>query len=115
MHHIDGYDESKPQNSNANKMLTLCRDCHSKVHAGVTIPEEILESIGYFDECNESCNADVTDVKRIGNVEKEIEKEKDIETEIDCAPKKAVKEQFSTGFSTYLSTKEVDDVFREHL
>ncbi len=34
------------------------------------------------------CNADVTEVKRIGNVEKEIEKEKEIESEID-APKGA--------------------------
>lgn len=50
---------------------------------------------------------------RYGEIEKEKEKEKEIE--IDCASKKAAKEQFSTGFSTYLSTKEADDVFREHL
>lgn len=83
MHHIDGYDEDKPENSSANKMLTLCRDCHSKVHAGVNIPEEILESIGYFDESNEICNTDVTEVKQLSNAEKEIEKEKELEIEED--------------------------------
>ena len=80
MHHIDGFDEKRPQNNNTNKMVTLCRECHSRVHAGSSISNEILESIGYFDECNESndyCNADVTEVKRICNVEKEIEIEKD--------------------------------------
>lgn len=69
VHHIDGYDESKPQNSNENKMITLCRECHSKVHSqSIDIPKLKLESIGYFDECNESnemCNDSVTEVKQI--------------------------------------------------
>lgn len=64
VHHIDGYDENKPHNSDENKMITLCRECHGKVHSGsVDIPMSKLESIGYFDECNESneiCNASVT-------------------------------------------------------
>lgn len=69
VHHIDGYDENKPQNSNENKMITLCRECHSKVHSqSIDIPKLKLESIGYFDECNESnemCNDSVTEVKQI--------------------------------------------------
>jgi predicted phage replisome organizer len=48
VHHIDGYDESKPENNNANKLITLCRECHSKIHAGVKIEEDILESIDYY-------------------------------------------------------------------
>lgn len=69
VHHIDGYDENKPQNSNENKMITLCRECHSKVHSqSIDISKLKLESIGYFDECNESnemCNDSVTEVKQI--------------------------------------------------
>lgn len=69
VHHIDGYDENKPQNSNENKMITLCRECHSKVHSqSIDIPKLKLESIGYFDEYNESnemCNDSVTEVKQI--------------------------------------------------
>lgn len=68
VHHIDGYDENKPQNSNENKMITLCRECHSKVHSqSIDIPKLKLESIGYFDECNESnemCNDSVTEEKQ---------------------------------------------------
>lgn len=69
VHHIDGFDENKPENSNENKMITLCRECHSQVHSkSLEIPKLKLESIGYFDECNESnemCNGSVTDVKQI--------------------------------------------------
>ena len=75
VHHIDGYDEHKPENNQANKMVVLCRSCHSKVHGNTLIPKELLESIGYFDDV--SCNADETRMKRIGNVEKEREKEID--------------------------------------
>ena len=76
VHHIDGYDEHKPESNQPNKMIVLCRGCHSKVHGNSSIPKDLLESIGYFDDV--SCNADVTQVKRGGNVEKEIEKEIDI-------------------------------------
>lgn len=66
VHHIDGFDENKPENSNENKMITLCRECHSQVHSkSLEIPKLKLESIGYFDECNESnemCNGSVTGV-----------------------------------------------------
>lgn len=66
VHHIDGFDENKSENSNENKMITLCRECHSQVHSkSLEIPKLKLESIGYFDECNESnemCNGSVTGV-----------------------------------------------------
>lgn len=66
VHHIDGYNELKPENSNENKMITLCRECHSKVHSNsIEIPKIKLESIGYFDNCNENnelCNDCVTPV-----------------------------------------------------
>ena len=78
MHHIDGYDETKPENNEKNKMLVLCRECHSQVHAGKEIPKEILESIDYYDsnnESNENCNTDATQMQHVTNVEIE----KDIE------------------------------------
>lgn len=62
VHHIDGYDELKPENSNENKMITLCRNCHSNVHAGQKIDEDTLNSIDYYIDSNEMllCNIDVT-------------------------------------------------------
>ena len=88
IHHIDGFDETKPENSNANKMITLCRKCHSNVHAGTyEIPKDVLESIGYYDEdgdsneSNEICNGDVTACNTEIEKEKEIEKESDIEVD----------------------------------
>lgn len=78
IHHIDGYNEAKPENNAENKMLVLCRECHSQVHAGRQIPSNILEEIGYgvtqrrnvTDGCNVTSNVTVT-------TEIEIEKEKD--------------------------------------
>ena len=68
VHHIDGYSEDKPQNNAENKMLVLCRKCHSQVHAGEEIPQEILENIDYFLDSNESnvtrnvtCNTEFRD------------------------------------------------------
>ena len=90
VHHIDGYDEEKPENSNENKMVTLCRSCHIQVHrSGLTIPENILERIGYYDsnESNEDalpdCYPDVTQSKRKSK-EKELEnREEELEKELD--------------------------------
>lgn len=83
VHHIDGYDELKPENSNENKMITLCRKCHSNVHNNnIEINENILESIDYYDDSNDSnelCNNDVTKCNSI----QDIEKDKDIEKDID--------------------------------
>ena len=59
VHHIDGFDEFKPQNNNENKLLTMCRCCHRQTHEGAKIPDDILESIDYFAEDNDSnifCN-----------------------------------------------------------
>lgn len=62
VHHIDGYDELNPENNAENKMLVTCRNCHSKIHAGLPIPNDILESIDYYfsNESNELCNNNVT-------------------------------------------------------
>jgi len=90
VHHIDGYDEHKPQNNDTNKMITLCRHCHSNIHAGVNIDEDILDSIDYFS--NEmlpgnvnvtQCNTDVTPSNKNVTTEIEIEIEKDKEIEKD--------------------------------
>lgn len=50
VHHIDGYDPNKPDNNHENKMVVLCRCCHSRVHAGTAIPESVLQSIDYYDD-----------------------------------------------------------------
>lgn len=68
VHHIDGYNGTKPENNAENKMLVLCRECHSQVHAGRQIPSNILEEIGYevtqkrnvTDGCNVTSNVTVT-------------------------------------------------------
>lgn len=54
VHHIDGYDTLKPQNNNKNKMIVLCRHCHSNIHAGKEIPSVILENINYNN--NKKCH-----------------------------------------------------------
>jgi hypothetical protein len=79
VHHIDGYDEHKPQNNAENKMVTLCRHCHSVTHAGTPLPSDVLDSIDYYIESNEMlpCNADV--IKSNTEIEKDI----DIDTELD--------------------------------
>lgn len=48
VHHIDGYDDKLPQNNRINKLITLCRGCHGKVHGRGVIPTEILLDIKYF-------------------------------------------------------------------
>lgn len=77
VHHIDGYDESKPENNAENKMIVTCRQCHSNIHAGTPIPKDVLDSIDYYfsNESNDLSNGDVI----ICNTE--IEKEKNIELE----------------------------------
>lgn len=77
VHHIDGYNETKPENNAENKMLVLCRECHSQVHAGRQIPSNILEEIGYevtqkrnvTDGCNVTSNVTVTTEIEIGDRE----------------------------------------------
>lgn len=68
VHHIDGYDEGKPQNNDLNRLVLLCRKCHSNIHAGRPIPRDVLDRVGY-------CNAGATLMQRECNGEKEIEKE----------------------------------------
>lgn len=76
VHHIDGFDENKPENNSRNKMITLCRKCHSNIHNGKRIDEDILNSIEYYENSNEMLpsNIDVTKC----NIEKEKEKEIEI-------------------------------------
>lgn len=50
VHHIDGYDPNKPGNNQENKMVVLCRCCHSRVHVGTPLPESLLQSINYYDD-----------------------------------------------------------------
>ena len=91
VHHIDGYDENKPENNAVNKMVLLCRTCHANVHAGQEIPQDILDAIGYDNVTyNDFCNASETQVKQVGNVEIEIEKEIELEIEKEdiCGGKK---------------------------
>ena len=109
VHHIDGYDESKPENSNENKMITLCRHCHSNVHAGSKINEDTLNSIDYYTEYSNVTlpgNAEVTySNDPVTKSNTEIEKEKEIEKEInnniskDIFINKVVSEWNSIGVS----------------
>ena len=90
VHHIDGYDELKPENSNENKMITLCRNCHSNVHAGQKIDEDTFNSIDYYIDSNEMllCNNDVT--QEIEYRDKSIDKDINIENNNINSPAKAV-------------------------
>jgi len=61
MHHIDGYNELDYKSSLKEKLLTLCRKCHSNLNENNNfIPSEILQSIGYYESCNEFCDVTVT-------------------------------------------------------
>lgn len=111
VHHIDGYNETKPENNAENKMLVLCRECHSQVHAGRQIPSNILEEIGYrvtqkrnvTDGCNVTSNVTVTT-----EIEKDIEKEIEIR---DRELAKDIKEKLNrAGAYTGVHDKLVDEV-----
>lgn len=89
VHHIDGYDEHDCTKSNENKMITLCRNCHSNIHAGNKIDEDILNSIDYYEESNEMLpsNANVTkcniEIEKEIDIDTEKEKEKEIDKKIE--------------------------------
>lgn len=89
VHHIDGYDEYNPQNNAADKMITLCRSCHIKVHRreGFDISEEILEDIGYFDSNVTKSVTESDAYVRTSDTEKRRE-EIDIKEEIDTEREK---------------------------
>lgn len=84
VHHIDGYDELKPENNALNKMLLLCRTCHSNVHAGTPIPQYILDGIEYDRNVTESVTPMLRE--RYGEKEIDIEIDKEKEIEIDKEP-----------------------------
>ena len=85
VHHIDGYDEKDFTKSNENKMITLCRNCHSNIHAGNKIDEDILNSIDYYEESNEMLpsNSDVTKCNVYIEEEKDKNKNKNKNKNID--------------------------------
>lgn len=79
VHHIDGYYENKPENNEFNKMITLCRNCHSNVHSdSLLLDEDLLNSIEYYNEMLPS-NDSVTEVKRSSiSISNSISKEYDV-------------------------------------
>lgn len=79
VHHIDGYDPNKPENNQENKMVVLCRCCHSRVHAGTPLPESLLQSIDYHDDT-------VTKVTNVCDVTSDgRERDKIIDSNIDTS------------------------------
>jgi predicted phage replisome organizer len=79
VHHIDGYNEDHPENNDENRMVVLCRPCHSLVHAGKPLPQELLARIGYDRNVTQPCNT----VTKNCNTEIEKEKEIEIDTELE--------------------------------
>ena len=89
VHHIAGFNELKPENNAENKMIVTCRDCHSKIHAGTPIPNDVLDSIDYYsNESNDFCNNDVT--QEIEYRDKSIDIDIDKENNKLNSPAKAV-------------------------
>lgn len=68
VHHLDGFRKDIPGNNQIQKLITLCKKCHSNLHNNnIKIDEKKLIEIGYYSE-NVTCNADVTlDNKIIDN------------------------------------------------
>lgn len=113
VHHIDGFNKLKLENSNANKLLTLCRCCHRQIHEGLEISKDILESIDYFNESNESndfCNGDVTNCNT--EIEKDIDKEKEKEIEIEKNIKKEKKKK-ETEFDSVINENFTDEELKQ--
>ena len=113
VHHIDGFNELKLENSNANKLLTLCRCCHRQIHEGLEISKDILESIDYFNESNESndfCNGDVTNCNT--EIDKDIDKEKEKEIEIEKNIKKEKKKK-ETEFDSVINENFTDEELKQ--
>lgn len=113
VHHIDGYDPEKPENNSMNKMVMLCRKCHSQVHAGtLQIPQDVLDGIDY-EGSNEHCSVTVTEELRNGNTE--IEKEKEIEKEIEKSKKAAKPQRHKYGMyeNVLLSDEEMEKLKTE--
>lgn len=113
IHHIDGYDENKPENNAENKMIVLCRKCHSQVHAGVALPDDILQSIDYFDSnVTLPSNADVTTCNT--EIEKEIEiRDRDKSIDIEDK-KKEKKEKYGTFNNVLLTPTELDKLKNDY-
>lgn len=101
VHHIDGYDEGKPENNALNRLILLCRACHSKVHcSGLEIPQDLLDAIGY-----EGSNVTKSVTRELRNGYGEKEKNKELYQEERKERSASAENEFSTGFSTKFSTE----------
>ena len=111
VHHIDGYSEKSPENNAENKMLTLCRKCHSNIHAGDQIPGDILDSIDYYAESNETlpCNTDETKCNTEIDIEKDTEKDKKKESK----KKTPIRHKYGEYNNVLLSDDELDKLKAE--
>jgi predicted phage replisome organizer len=75
VHHVYGYIPEKPENNDANKLVTLCQICHGKAHSK---DEEIIELImghlsGQIKLLSQKCPPEI-------ELDTEKEKEKDIKS-----------------------------------
>ena len=115
VHHIDGYDENKPQNNNVNKMIVLCRSCHSKIHNNTDIDEDILNSIDYYnDSVTNLCNANVTTCNaNVQTCNTEIEKELYIDIEKDIELKKSKEKKTKTIVFAIPTVSEIKEYCKE--
>ena len=119
VHHIDGYDELKPENNAENKLITLCRKCHSNIHSGEPIPQELLESIDYFyndSNDNEKCDKDVKESDT--DIEIDIEIEKDIDkdtTKEPPAPYETIKDLYNSICKDLSKVRSISSSRKRHL
>ncbi len=115
VHHIDGYNENKPQNNNVNKMIVLCRSCHIKTHNNADINEDILNSIDYYnDSVTNLCNIDVTQSNTdVTKCNTEIEKELYIDIEKDIELKKSNEKKTKTKVFAIPTIDEIKEYCKE--
>ena len=118
VHHIDGYSEEKPENNYENKLITVCRCCHSNIHAGQEINHDLLESIDYFYNSNEMLpgNTAVTNC----NTEIELEREKEYipaeagDTPPVKSPDQLLTEEFNQIWDLYPNKKGRTKAFKKY-
>lgn len=108
VHHIDGYDENKPENNAENKMITLCRKCHSNIHSQGAIPIDILERIGYSNESNVTSNVTCNT-----EIEIDIEKDKELDKEKDKRSAKPARHKYGEYKNVLLSDEDIEKLKAE--
>ncbi len=84
VHHILGFDKNKPQNSNKENMVTLCRQCHAQVHrGGLQIPQDVFDYIGFFENQSEQCSIKTEQCSPVlGSVTQRKREERELEKDI---------------------------------